>query len=193
MTLLVAGLILFMALHLLPTVPVTRNAIREGIGPTPYQLAFSVLSLLGLILIIKGFGDLRGTRADIQLWTPPAFTKHLTMLLMWPAFILLAASYIPSRIRTAAKHPMLASIKLWAFAHLLVRGDLAGVLLFGSFLAYGVYDRISVKKRAALGPLGSAAGGPAGDLAAVAIGTIAYAFMLFFGHTWLIGVPLIGS
>jgi uncharacterized membrane protein len=190
MPILVAGLVVFLGLHLLPTVPEARAGIRDRVGHNAYQLVYSVLSLVGLILIIKGFGDLRGTRADIQLWTPPAFGRHITMLLMWPAFILLAAAYIPSRIRTAAKHPMLAAIKLWAFAHLLVRGDLAGVLLFGSFLAYGVYDRISVKKRAALGPLGTAKGGLRGDVAAVAVGTVAYGLMVLWGHAYLIGVPL---
>lgn len=190
MTLLIAGLILFMGLHLLPTVPAARNGVREAVGPTVYQIGYSVLSLLGLILIVKGFGDLRGTKADIQLWTPPAFGRHIAMLLMLFAFILLAAAYIPSRIRTMAKHPMLASLKLWAFAHLLVRGDLAGVLLFGAFLAYGVYDRISVKKRAALGPLGAAKGGLNGDIAAVVVGSIAYGLMLVWGHAWLIGIPL---
>ncbi len=191
MTLLIIGLILFLGLHLLPTAPAARNGIRDSLGAVPYQIIYSVLSLIGLVLIIKGFADLRGTRADIQLYTPPAFMRHITMLLMWPAFILLAAAYIPSRIRTAAKHPMLASLKLWAFAHLLVRGDLAGVLLFGSFLAYGIYDRISVKKRAVLGPLGAAKGGAGGDLAAVAAGTVAYGLMLVWGHAWLIGVPLV--
>ena len=71
-----------------------------------------------------------------------------------PAFILLVAAYVPSRIRTALKHPMLAAVKLWALAHLIANGDLASLMLFGSFLAYGVFDRISVKRRAALGPLG---------------------------------------
>ena len=114
----------------------------------------------------------------------------LTLALMLVAFILLAAAYIPSRIRTAVKHPMLAAVKLWAFAHLLVRGDLASLLLFGSFLAYGVFDRISVKKRHALGPLGAAQGGLKGDIVVVAVGTVAYLLMLLFGHAYLIGVPL---
>ena len=89
------------------------------------------------------------------------------MLLMLPALVLLVAAYVPSRIRTAVRHPMLASVKLWAFAHLLTNGDLASVLLFGSFLAYGVYDRISVRHRVALGPLGTASGGMAQDAIAI--------------------------
>ena len=86
---------------------------------------------------------------------------------------------------------MLAAIKIWALAHLLVRGDLASVLLFGSMLAYGVFDRISVKKRNALGPLGTAPGSARGDLIAIAVGLAAYGAMVLGGHAALIGVPLV--
>ena len=191
MLLLIAGLLLFMVPHLVPTAVGMRAGLRDRMGPSAYLLSFSIVSLISLIMIAKGYGEVRGTSADPRLYTPPAFTKHITMLLMWPAFILLAAAYIPSRIRTMAKHPMLAAVKLWAFAHLLVRGDLASLLLFGSFLAYGVYDRISVKKRSALGPLGSAKGGMSGDIMAVAVGTAAYGLMLIWGHYYLIGAPLL--
>ena len=86
---------------------------------------------------------------------------------------------------------MLAAIKIWALAHLLANGDVASVVLFGSFLAYAVYDRISVKKRQAAGPLGNRTGGLPGDLAVVSVGLGAWAFLLFGGHYWLVGVPLL--
>jgi uncharacterized membrane protein len=192
MTLLAAGLALFMLVHLVPTVPSLWTATRDRIGAGAYLGVFSLLSLVGLVLITLGYGEARTlARANPQLWVPPVWTKHITMLLMLPAIILLVAAYVPSRIRTAVKHPMLAAIKLWALAHLLVRGDLASVLLFGSFLAYGVYDRISVKKRAALGPLGVRAGTLTGDITVVAIGLAVYAFLLLWGHGALIGVTLI--
>jgi uncharacterized membrane protein len=100
---------------------------------------------------------------------------------------------VPSRIRTAAKHPMLAAIKLWAVSHLLVRGDLASIVLFGSLLAWAVYDRISVKRRGALGPLGAKAGTLTGDMVVLAGGVAAYVFFLTIGHYRLIGVPLIAG
>jgi uncharacterized membrane protein len=192
MLLLVLGLALFTVTHLVPAAPATRSLLRDRMGLSAYLLVFSILSLVSLILIGQGYGEARTLgRANPQLWVPPAFMKHVAMTLMLPAFILLAAAYVPSRIRTAVKHPMLAAIKLWALAHLLVRGDLASVLLFGSMLAYGVFDRISVKKRGAMGPLGAAQGTARGDLIAVAIGLTAYAAMLFWGHSALIGVPLV--
>ena len=103
--------------------------------------------------------------------------------------ILLVASLIPSRIRTAVRHPMLAAIKIWAFAHLIANGDLGALLLFGSVLAFAVYDRISVKKRGAQGPLGSAAPSSLiNDVIVVVVGVALYAALLHGGHQWLIGV-----
>ena len=113
------------------------------------------------------------------------------MLLMVPALILLVAAYVPSRIRSATGHPMLIAIMLWALGHLLANGELASLLLFGSFLAYAVYDWISVGQRHARGPLGEAKGGLPGDVAAVASGLMLYALLLFWGHQKLTGVPLL--
>ena len=176
---LVLGLALFFGLHLVPAMPTFRTRLRDAMGPGIYQLAFSLISVVAVVVIIKGYkaahflGD-----GNVQLWILPSSLRYLTPLLMLPAFILLAAAYIPSRIRNVAKHPMLAAIALWGFAHLLVRGDLASVLLFGGFLVFGVLDRISVERREARGPLGIAQGGLRGDLAAVAVGTSAFAVMV---------------
>jgi uncharacterized membrane protein len=188
---LLLGLALFIVPHLLPSQPSWRGFLRDRMGPSAYLLSFSILSLVSLILIAKGYGEARVLgRANPQLWVPPAFTRHITLALMLPAFILLAAAYIPSRIRTAVKHPMLAAIKLWALAHLLVRGDLASLVLFGSLLAYAIFDRISVKKRGALGPLGAVQGSIKGDIAAILVGSAAYVAMFLVGHSALIGVAL---
>ena len=189
---LIAGLIVFHGIHLLPTATSMRQRLRDTVGQGGYMLLFSAVSAVGLYLIVTGYGDARMLgRANPQLWSPPTWTRHIVFLLMALSFVLLAAAYIPSRIRTAVKHPMLAAVKIWAFAHLLVRGDLASVLLFGSFLAYGVYDRISVKKRAALGPLGTATGKSINDVYVVLLGLGAYALVLVWGHQVLIGVPLL--
>lgn len=192
MLVLLIGLVIFLGIHIVPAVPGMKDSLRARIGDTGYKILFSVASTVGLVLIIWGFGLARQSPADVQLWTPPIWTKHIAFALMPFAFILLASAYIPSHIRDRAKHPMLAAIKLWAFVHLLANGDLAGVLLFGTFLAYGVYDRISAKRRAALGPLGRTHGGIVGDIAAVVIGLALYVTMLLWGHRVLIGIPLVG-
>jgi uncharacterized membrane protein len=187
------GLALFFAIHLLPTSPGLRDGLRDRFGENGYKGLFSIVSLLGFALIVYGYHKLQiHPGKNPQLWTPPAGMKHVAFLLMIPASIFLAAAYIPSRIRTALKHPMLISIKTWALAHLLVNGDLAGMVLFTSFLLYAIYDRISLKSRTdGLGPLGTAKGGLKGDILAVVVGLGFYAFMMVWGHANLIGKPLI--
>ena len=192
MLLLVVGLIIFFGIHLVPTNPGLRDGLRERFGATPYQIAFSILSLLGFALIVTGYHKLQILPGkNPQLWVPPTWTKHIAFALMLPAMILLVAAYIPSRIRTATKHPMLLAIKIWALAHLIANGTLGAIVLFLSFLAFAVYDRISVKKRAAAGPLGNRTGGIGGDLTVLVVGTALYAFMLLYGHQALINKALI--
>jgi uncharacterized membrane protein len=192
MWLLLVGLGLFFVAHLVPTRPDLRARLVARFGAGRYSGLFSVVSLVALAMIVWGYGRMQGlARGNPQVWDPPAWSKHVTMLLMVPALILLVAAYVPSRIRNATGHPMLIAIMLWALGHLLANGDLASLLLFGSFLAYAVYDRISVGQRHALGPLGEAKGGLPGDVTAIAGGLVLYALLLFWGHQKLTGVPLL--
>ncbi len=192
MLLLAVGLILFLGIHAVPTSPDLRNGLVARFGEPAYKIAFAIASFAGLALIVLGYHKLQmNPGKNVVFGEPPVWLNHVTWLLMLPAMIALVAAYVPSRIRTALKHPMLVAIKIWALAHLLVNWDLASVLLFGSFLAYAVYDRISVKKRGALGPLGAKQGGLVGDLVVLAVGIGLYAFMLHGGHAWLIGKPLL--
>jgi uncharacterized membrane protein len=188
MTLLITGLVLFFAAHLAPTAPGLRDGMVERIGLNPYKLAFSLASLAGLVLICMGVSAFRGTPADIHLWSPPLWTRHLAFALMLFAFVSIVSAYIPSHIRDRVRHPMLLAIKIWAAAHLLANGDLLALLLFGSFLAFAVFDRISVKRRA-LAPQAPTQG-YAGDAAAVLIGVALWAATLFWLHG-LAGVPLL--
>ena len=193
MLLLVIGLIVFLGIHLVPTNPELRNGLVEKLGEAKWKAIFSVVSLVGFALIIYGYHKLQVMPGkNPQLWDPPAWTRHVAWALMLPSMVLLVAAYVPSRIRDVVRHPMLLATKLWALAHLLANGDAASVALFGSFLAYAVYDRISVKQRAGagLGPLGARSGGLGGDVLVLVLGIALYAFMLHMGHLLLIGVPV---
>lgn len=191
MLVLVVGLIIFVAIHLLPTTPALRNGLVERYGESTYKLAFSAVALLGLVLIVVGYGRVQGLPSkNPDLWYPPLWTRHIAYSLMPISFVLLAAAYIPSRIKAVTKHPMLVAVKLWALAHLLTNGDAASLLLFGSLLAFAVYDRISLKHRASAN-VAVAPSGYSGDILAIAIGLAAFVAMLLWGHARLIGVPLV--
>lgn len=193
MLLLGLGLALFLGVHLLPTQPAVHAGLTRRLGENAYKGLFSLVSLAGLALIVYGYQKLQlHPGKNPMLWNPPSWTKHIAFLLMIPASIFLAAAYVPSRIRTTLKHPMLVAIKTWALAHLLVNGDLGGMVLFTSFLLFAVYDRISLKSRTdGFGPLGTQKGGISGDITAVVIGLAFYAFMMLWGHQHLIGKALI--
>ena len=190
MMVLIVGLILFLGVHLLPTSPELRAGLQERMGTNVYKAVFSLLSLAGFIIIVLGYHKLQlHPGKNPILWNPPEWTRHFAAGLMLPAMVLLVAALIPSRIRTTIRHPMLSAIKIWALAHLIANGDLGGVLLFGSFLAFAVYDRISVKRRGTLGPLGDTKPTSViNDVIVVVLGVALYAALLFGGHAWLIGV-----
>ena len=147
------------------------------------------MSLIGLALIVLGFYKLQlHPGKNPILWDPPIWTRHLALALMLPAMIALVATYVPSHIHVMLKHPMLVAIKIWALAHLLANGDLASLVLFGSFLAFAVYDRISVKRRGDLGPLGKGGGPWINDVIVVVLGIALYAAIVLYLHQLVIGV-----
>jgi uncharacterized membrane protein len=188
---LVLGLILFLGVHMLTTNRDLRAAVVGSLGEGTYKILYSLASLAGLALIAWGFGHYRAAGL-IPVWTPPAAMKHVTIGLMLPAVILVVASYLRGKIYTTLKHPMLAGVKLWAFAHLLSNGDLGAIILFGSFLAWAVYDRISLKHRADAGAPPIPVGGVMNDLIAVVVGIVAYLALGFAFHPVVIGVPVFG-
>jgi uncharacterized membrane protein len=193
MLVLVIGLVVFFAIHLVPSDVALREGLIARFGLTGYKAIFGIVSLVGFVLIVIGFAKLQvHSGKNPQLWVPPLWTRHLAAALMLPAIIALVAAYIPSRIHTALKHPMLVAIKIWALAHLLANGDLAALVLFGSFLAFAVYDRISVKKRHALGPIGAKTGPWYNDLIVLGVGTALYLVILLWAHQLIIGVSPLG-
>ncbi|WP_374306326.1 NnrU family protein [Methylocella sp.] len=189
MAILILGLILFLGVHALAATRGKRDELVARYGERTYRLAFSAFSLVGFVLIVWGFHLYRESGL-IHVWSPPRWTRHLVFPLMWLAFVALASTMPqPSRIRGWARHPMLVAIKIWALAHLLANGDLGGMLLFGSFLAFAVYDRIALKRRGAAGAPREANFTRA-DAVIVASGTAAYVAMIFL-HPYVIGVPVI--
>ena len=146
MSMLVLGLILFLGAHSVSIVSEGwRDRMVTKLGLLPFKAIYGLISLVGLVLIVTGYGAAR--MDPTWLWQPPAFLRHVSMLLMLPVFPALLAAYLPGRISRTLKHPMLVAVKAWAVAHLLVNGALADVLLFGGFLAWAVADRISMKNR----------------------------------------------
>lgn len=188
MTILILGLALFLGVHLFTTLRAPRAALIGAIGEGRYKGLYSLVALAGFVLIVWGFGAYR-RGGYIHVWDPPSFLQPVALALLWFALVSLAATYAPpSRIKALLRHPMLVAVKAWALSHLLVNGDLGSLLLFGSLLAWAVYDRIAVKRRGDTGAKPVASFGR-NDLLVVVIGTVAYGAFAFL-HESLIGVAV---
>ena len=182
---LLLGLVLFFGMHSMSIVALPLRDKLAAKSEFGWKLVYGVVSLIGLILMSRGYADLRLT--PTILYVAPVWLYHVAAVLLLPTFVLFLAPYFPGRISSATKHPQLIAVKLWAVSHLLVNGTLADMLLFGSFLLWAVADRISMKRRATRAVPGMPES-KTNDIIAVVLGVIIYAAFVFWFHEMLFGV-----
>ena len=200
---LILGLVIFLGVHSLKFLaPVRRSSWIENWGERGFKGRYSLASALGLLLIVVGYGQAR--LAPIVIWIHPHGAKHLTLLLVWLAFIFTLSAYFPgNEIKGRLHHPMIVGVKTWAIAHLLANGLLHQMILFGAFLVWAVLAFIFARKRdraaaraleeAGLPPQAPIPPSRAATGLVFSIGTLVYLGFLVWGHLWLIGVnPLQG-
>jgi len=189
MNTLILGLVLFLGMHAIAIVaPAWRDRMAARMGEWPWKGVYSVVSIIGFVLIIRGYSTARGVAP--LLYVPPEEMRFLAVGLMLPVFPLLFAAYLPARIKAATKHPMLLATMLWALAHLLSNGSAADVLLFGGFLVWAIADRISVARR----PPRAIRTAPTrliNDVIAIVLGLAVYAAFVVWLHARLFGVPVV--
>jgi uncharacterized membrane protein len=186
MTYLAIGLILFLGVHSVSiAAPNWRDRTAARMGGGPWRGVYSLVSIVGFVLLIWGYGVAR--QSPVQLYAPPPWTRHLAAVLMLPVFPMLLAAYLPGRIRNALRHPMLVAVVLWALAHLFANGTLADVLLFGGFLVWAVADLLSYKRRS-MRPIHTAPSTKLNDFVAVAAGLMLYVTFTLWLHVRWIGV-----
>ena len=188
MTLLIAGLILFLGAHSLRIFADDwRSAQVARFGLGAFKGIYSVVSLLGFVLILIGYG--RSRVAPIVLWDPPLWTRHVSALLVLFALVLLAATYVPrNRIKGMVGHPMIIGVKIWAAGHLLANGTLADLLLFGGFLVWAVFDFRAARARDRAHGRVVVKPTLVGTVATIVVGVGLWAALAFYLHGWLFGV-----
>ena len=192
MTLFIVGLVLFLGIHSVGIVaPAWRDAQVVQRGEMAWKGLYSAASVVGFVLLVYGYGVAR--QSTPVLYTPPTVLRHIALLLMVPVFPLLLAAYLPGRIQSAVKHPMLVAVKLWATAHLLANGTLIDVILFGAFLVWAVLDRIAIKRRTVPRAVPGAPRSAANDAIALVGGLAIYGAFVMWMHLWLIGVSPLAS
>lgn len=193
MAVLMLGLLLFLGAHSVRIVAEPwRERMVARLGDRGWKGAYTLVSVLGLVLMVWGFGLTR--QQPVLLWLPPPWTRHLAALLTWPAFVLLVAAYVPGNgLKARVHHPMILGVKIWALAHLLANQMLAEEMLFGAFLAWAVFDYRAARQRDRAAGTVYAGGQPPRTALTVVIGTAAWLIFAFWAHGLLIGVKPFGG
>ena len=189
---LVLGLVLFLGVHSVRIVADGwRTQTLARMGEMPWKGLYSLVSAVGLALIVWGYGLAR--QQPVVLWVPPIGMRHAAALLTLIAFVLLAATYVPrNALKARLHHPMVLGVKVWALAHLLSNGNLADVLLFGAFLLWAVLSFRAARQRDRAQGAVVAPGNAAGTVATLVLGALAWAGFALWAHAWLIGVAPLG-
>jgi uncharacterized membrane protein len=185
---LIVGLVMFLGVHSVRIVADDwRTQVRSHLGEKAWKGLYSLISALGLVFIVYGYGAARAQ--PLLLWPSPMWTRHLAALLTLPALVLLVAAYVPGNVLKARlKHPMLLGVKLWALAHLLANGNLADLLLFGGFLLWAVLAFRAARQRDRAGLVVYPPGRAGPTVVTVVVGVAAWALIAFWAHAVLIGV-----
>ncbi len=189
---LILGLVVFLGVH---SVRIVADGWRANtinrVGEGPWKGAYTLLSLLGFALIVWGFGQAR--QAPVVVWQSPTGMRHASALLTLIAFVFLAAAYVPrNAIKAKLHHPLVLGVKVWALAHLLANGRLAGMVLFGAFLVWAVLLFRSARQRDRANPPQPVHATAAATVLTVLLGGAAWAAFAFWGHLKLIGISPLG-
>jgi len=189
MELLIAGILLFFGTHSISIISQQwRDQMCNRLGVLSWQGIYSLLAIAGFMLIVNGYADTRINPTTI--YTTPYWFRHIAMLLLLPVFPLIIATYLPGKIQTRTKHPMLVATKIWAVSHLLVNGNLGDIILFSSFLVWAVAERISLKRRTGVA-VAMVPETRNNDIIAISGGLIIYIAIILWLHQTITGTALI--
>ena len=193
MTLLILGLVIFLGIHLTQALlPQQRLAAIQKLGPNGWKIVYSVISIIGFVLIVLAYPQAKAEGGWI--WSPPVGMRHANSLFTLVAFILLVAAYVPrNHFKAKLKHPMTLSVKVWALGHLFAHGSLAGIIVFASFLIWAVIVFKINRQRDRANNVAATTPELSATLITVVVGVLAWAGFAFWGHLALIGVSPFGG
>jgi uncharacterized membrane protein len=183
---LIVGLVVFLGVHSSRIfAPQWRQRMLGRVGEGAWKGSYSLLSVLGFVLIVWGYGQARAAGMSL-VWMPPVGLRHAASLLTLVAFVLLVATYMPrNHLRRAVRHPMMIGVALWSIAHLLASGWLHAMVLFGAFLVWSVVAWASAAKRSARPEAATASMAMTG--LTVLVGLLAWMAFALWLHAPLIG------
>ncbi len=183
MNIFITGIVILIAIHLLPSVQPLRNQLINRLGLWPYKGLFAIIALTGLILVINGMSSAE----EILVWNSPSWSQSLALIIMPISLILIVAAYLPSNIKRITPHPMLWGVSIWAVVHILSNSDLNTLILSGAIGVYALFDIMSANIRGA--KVSENALSPAKDIIVIVVGLVLYSLALIF-HEHISGVAI---
>ena len=188
MTLLIVGIAIWVLVHLFKRLsPSGRAALDTALGQGPAKGVIALLLVVSVVLMVIGY---RAEPYD-PVYSPWPGMGHLNNLLMLLAVMLMGAGSSKGKLRAWLRHPMLTGVIVWSVAHLLVNGDLASVVLFGSMASWAVVEMLVINGSS--GPYHRLEPGPIkGDIRLLVISLVLYAIIAGI-HIWLGHNPFLGT
>ncbi len=132
MTLLIIGVVLWVAAHIFKRIMPDARAKMGDKG----KGVIALVLLVSIVLMVLGY---RGADV-IDVYYPPTWGLHANNLLILIAIFLMSPAPKKGRILGGMRHPMLAGVRAWAVAHLLVNGDMASLILFGGLFLWALIE-----------------------------------------------------
>jgi uncharacterized membrane protein len=176
------GVLLWSFTHFIPAAFTgVRKALAGRLGETGYKGVFALLMALAIYLVISGWK----ATLPVNVYLPPAWGRHLTLLLVAIGLVLFFAPYPPNNIKRLLRHPQLTGVICWGVGHLLANGEGRSIVFFGGLTAWAVIEMILLNRRD--GDWVKPAPVPRSkDLLVVLAGLAAYA-IIAASHRWLFG------
>lgn len=192
MSYLILGLMIFLGAHSVRIVADDwRTRTRSRIGELAWRGLFSATSMIGLSLLIWGFGLSR--EQPVQLWNPPLAMRHTALLLTLLSFVFISATYVPNNaIKGRLHHPLVLAVLLWSAAHLMANGNLAHTVLFGSFLLWSILSFTAARRRDRVARTAYPGGQTGSTALAILLGLCGWGIFNYWLHGLLIGVRPLG-
>ncbi|MCF2904676.1 NnrU family protein [Octadecabacter sp. CECT 8868] len=151
----------FFLSHSIPVRPPLRPWLIARLGTTGFTLIYSAMSLAVLVWLIVEAGG----APFVPIWNWAPWQSYVPLIVMFPVCIIITLSagqpnpfsfggahnerfdpQAPGIVRFT-RHPFLLALALWALAHIVPNGDLAHVLLFGTFAVFAILGRKIIDKR----------------------------------------------